>query len=152
MEQKLHYAEKDLRLFRTWLKASKTLYDNATKDIKSHGFTIENFMVLELIYNKGPQYIQVISESLMIPSGSITYIVNKLEKMELVKREISEENKRYCQVVLTKKGEDLFNEIFPKHVDTIVQNLAVLDDSEKEQFRVLLKKVGLAAKEISENE
>ena len=44
--------------------------------------------------------------------------------------------------VLTKKGEDLFNEIFPKHVETIVQNLAVLDDSQKEQLTALLKTVG----------
>lgn len=152
MEQNKYDTEKDLRLFRTWLKASKTLYRNATKDIKSHGFTVENFMVLELIYHKGPQYIQTISESLMIPSGSITYVVNKLEKMELVQREIDEENKRYCQVVLTKEGEALFHDIFPKHVEAIVQNLAVLDDSEKEQFRLLLKKIGLAAKELSENE
>ena len=34
-----------------------------TKDIKSHGLTIENFIVLELLYNKGPQYIQDISEN-----------------------------------------------------------------------------------------
>ena len=149
MEQKLQHAEKELRLFRTRLKASKALYDNATKDITSHGLTIENFMVLELLYNKGPQYIQDISEKLMIPSGSITYVVNKLEKKELVKREISEENKRYCKVLLTKKGEDLFNEIFPKHVETIVQNLAVLDDSQKEQLTALLKTVGLAAEELS---
>ncbi|MGX2962090.1 MarR family winged helix-turn-helix transcriptional regulator (plasmid) [Peribacillus sp. JNUCC 23] len=149
MEQKLQYAEKELKLFRTWLKATKTLYDNATKDITSHGLTIENFMVLELLYNKGPQYIQVISEKLMIPSGSITYVVNKLEKKELAKRESNEENKRYCKVVLTKKGEALFNEIFPKHVKMIVQNLEVLDDSQKDQLTALLKTVGLAAKELS---
>lgn len=149
MEQNLQYAEKELKLFRTWLKATKTLYDNVMKDIRSHGLTIENFMVLELLYNKGPQYIQVISEKLMIPSGSITYVVNKLEKMELAKREINEENKRYCKVVLTKKGEALFNEIFPKHVEMIVQNLKVLDDSQKEQLTTLMKTVGLAAKELS---
>ena len=149
MEQKLQYAEKELKLFRTWLKATKTLYDNVTKDITSHGLTIENFMVLELLYNKGPQFIQDISEKLMIPSGSITYVVNKLEKKELAKREINDENKRYCKVVLTKKGEDLFNEIFPKHVEMIVQNLEVLDDSKKEQLTALLKTVGLAAKELS---
>jgi len=149
MEQKLQYAEKELKLFRTWLKATKTLYDNVTKDITSHGLTIENFMVLELLYNKGPQFIQDISEKLMIPSGSITYVVNKLEKKELAKREINDENKRYCKVVLTKKGEDLFNEIFPKHVEMIVQNLEVLDDSQKEQLTALLKTVGLAAKELS---
>jgi MarR family transcriptional regulator, 2-MHQ and catechol-resistance regulon repressor len=149
MDQNLQYAEKELKLFRTWLKATKTLFDNVTKDITSHGLTIENFMVLELLYNKGPQYIQVISEKLMIPSGSITYVVNKLEKKELAKREIEEENKRYCKVVLTEKGESLFNEIFPKHVEMIVKNLEVLDDSQKEQLRTLLKTVGLAAKELS---
>lgn len=149
MNQKLQYAEKELKLFRTWLKATKTLYDNVTKDITSHGLTIENFMVLELLYNKGPQYIQSISEKLMIPSGSITYVVNKLEKKELAKREINDENKRYCKVVLTKKGEDLFNEIFPKHVEMIVQNLEVLDDNQKEQLTALLKTVGLAANELS---
>ena len=68
---------------------------------------------------------------------------------ELAKREINEENKRYCKVLLTKKGEDLFNEIFPKHVEMIAQNLAVLDDSQKEQLTALLKTVGLAAKELS---
>ncbi len=149
MEQKLQYAEKELKLFRTWLKATKTLYDNVTKDITSHGLTIENFMVLELIYNKGPQHIQTISEKLMIPSGSITYVVNKLEKKELAKRELDENNKRYCKVLLTKKGEALFNEIFPKHVDMIVKNLESLDDSQKDQLTELLKIVGLAAKELS---
>ena len=149
MEQQLQHTEKDLKLFRTLLKASKALYDNAAKDITSHGLTIENFIVLELLYNKGPHYIQEISETLKIPSGSITYVVNKLEKKELAKREINEENKRYCKVLLTKKGEDLFNDIFPKHVDMIVQNLAVLDDSQKEQLTALLKTVGLAAEELS---
>ncbi|SER94048.1 MarR family transcriptional regulator, 2-MHQ and catechol-resistance regulon repressor [Gracilibacillus ureilyticus] len=149
MDQKLQYAEKDLKLFRIWLKATKTLYDNVTKDITSHGLTIENFMTLELLYNKGPQYIQVISEKLMIPSGSITYVVNKLEKKELAMREINNENKRYCKVVLTEKGEALFNEIFPKHVGMIVKNLEVLDNEQKEQLTTLLKTVGLAAKELS---
>lgn len=148
VENKLVQYEKDLKLFRVWLKATKTLFDNVTKDIKSHGLTNENFMVLELLYNKGPQHIQAISEKLIIPSGSITYVVNKLEKKELAKRELNETNKRYCRVLLTEKGEALFNEIFPKHVDMIVENLAVLDDSQKDQLTVLLKTVGLAAKEL----
>lgn len=138
-----------MKLFRTWLKATKTIYDNVLKDIRSHGLTAENFMVLELLYNKGPQYIQVISEKLMIPSGSITYVVNRLEKLELAKRVIDEENKRYCKVMLTAEGEALFNEIFPKHVEVIVQNLEVLDDGQKEQLTALLKTVGLAAKELT---
>lgn len=149
MENELKYAEKELKLFRTWLRATKSLYDNVTKDVKSHGLTIENFMVLELLYNKGPQYIQVISEKLEIPSGSITYVVNKLEKKDLAKREVNEGNKRYCRVFITQDGKDLFNEIFPKHVEMIVKNLEVLNESQKDELTSLLKTVGLSAKELS---
>ncbi|PSL36283.1 MarR family 2-MHQ and catechol resistance regulon transcriptional repressor [Planomicrobium soli] len=148
MEQNLEYGEKELKLFRIWAKASKALFDNVTKDIMAHGLTLENFMVMELLYSKGPHYIQEISEKLDIPSGSITYVVNKLEKKEFVKREIEDENKRYCKVILTKKGQDLFNNIFPKHVKMIVENLAVLDEGQKEQLTALLKSVGLAAEEL----
>ena len=70
----------DLRLFRVWLKASKTIFDRVVKDIEKHGISPENFMILELLYNKGPHTIQKISEKLTIPSGSITYVVDKLEK------------------------------------------------------------------------
>ena len=75
--------------------------------------------------------------------------MNKLEKKELAKRESNGEYKRYCKVVLTKKGEALFNEIFPNHVEMIVQNLEVLDDSQRDQLTALLKTAGLAAKEPS---
>lgn len=142
--------EKDLRLFRIWLKSTKTVFDNVIDDIKGYGLTSENFMVLELLYNKGPHYIQTICDKLMIASGSITYVVNKLEKKELVTRKQDQDNRRYWKVELTEKGEALFNEIFPQHVKTIEKNLASLADDEKEQLADLLKKVGLSAKELTE--
>jgi MarR family transcriptional regulator, 2-MHQ and catechol-resistance regulon repressor len=148
MYQGNEQAEKDLRLFRIWLKATKTVFDNVVEDVKSHGLTAENFMILELLYNKGPQYIQTISEKLMIPSGSITYVVNKLEQKELVKKEQELNNRRYWKVTLTEKGEALFNEIFPKHVETIGKNLRSLNENQKEQLAELLKIVGLTAKEL----
>jgi MarR family transcriptional regulator, 2-MHQ and catechol-resistance regulon repressor len=148
MDQNLEYGEKELKLFRIWAKATKALFDNVAKDITAHGLTLENFMVMELLYSKGAHYIQEISEKLDIPSGSITYVVNKLEKKEYVRREIDDENKRYIKVILTKKGQDLFHDIFPKHVKMIVDNMAVLDDAQKEQLSTLLKSIGLAAEEL----
>ncbi|MNJ53516.1 HTH-type transcriptional regulator MhqR [compost metagenome] len=118
------------------------------EEVKSYGLTAENFMVLELLYNKGPQYIQTISEKLMIPSGSITYVVNKLEQKELVKKEQELNNRRYWEVTLTDKGKALFNEIFPKHVDTIRDVLRPLNENQKDQLAELLKIVGYNAKEL----
>jgi MarR family transcriptional regulator, 2-MHQ and catechol-resistance regulon repressor len=121
----------DLRLFRVWLKASKTIFNHAVKDVEKHGISLENFMILELLYNKGPHTVQKISEKLSIPSGSITYVVDKLEKKEFVKREPSPTDRRASNVVLTEKGQRLFKEIFPQHVEVISENLSFICNEEK---------------------
>lgn len=138
----------DLRLFRIWLKASKTIFDHVVKDIERHGISTENFSILELLFNKGPHTVQSISEKLSIPSGSITYVVDKLEKNEFVKRNPSPTDRRASNVVLTDKGHSLFEEIFPQHVEVISENLSFISNEEKIQLTDLLKRLGLGASQI----
>ncbi|WP_199621512.1 MarR family winged helix-turn-helix transcriptional regulator [Paenibacillus alkalitolerans] len=138
----------DLRLFRIWMKASKVLFDNVRKDIDRYEINPEHFMILELLYSKGPHPVQKISETLSIPSGSITYVVDKLEKKGFVERQPSPTDRRASNVVLTEKGNALFDEIFPQHVETISKNLSFVSNEEKEQLIELLKKIGLGAKNL----
>ncbi|WP_053376396.1 MarR family winged helix-turn-helix transcriptional regulator [Paenibacillus sp. FJAT-27812] len=147
MYQGNEQSELDLRLFRIWAKASKAVFENVQRDIASHGISPDHFMILELLYNKGPHPIQRISEIFSIPSGSITYVVDKLEKNDFVKRQPSPTDRRTSNVNLTDKGEALFNEVFPKHVEVISQNLSYIDNDEKLQLIHLLKKIGLGAQE-----
>lgn len=137
--------ENDLHLFRIWLKAGKTVYNRMIEDLKSYGLTADNFSVMELLYNKGPQHVQTMCDKLMIPSGSITYVVNKLEEKGLVRKVQDEDNRRYWKVSLTEEGESLFDEIFPQHVETIQEILSPLEEDQKEELGQLLKKVGLNA-------
>lgn len=141
-------SELDLRLFRIWMKATKAVAENIQKDIESHHINHENFITLELLYSKGPQPVQKISETLSIPSGSITYVVNKLEKKGLVERQTNPHDKRASNVVLTEEGRTLFNEVFPKHVNTISQNLSFISNDEKEQLIGLLKRIGMGAQNL----
>ncbi|MDP5272817.1 MarR family winged helix-turn-helix transcriptional regulator [Chengkuizengella axinellae] len=138
-------SELDLRLFRIWSKAHKAVFENAKKDIIESGIAPDQFMILELLYNKGPHPVQRISEIFSIPSGSITYVVDKLEKINYVKRQACPTDRRASNVVLTEKGESLFNEIFPKHVETISNNLSFISNEEKLVLCELLKKIGLGA-------
>jgi len=138
----------DLKLFRVWIKATKSIVDNIQKDIANHKISSENFMILELLYSKGPHPVQKISETLSIPSGSITYVVDKLEKKGLVERQPLPNDRRASNVVLTKDGKQLFDEIFPKHVDTISQNLSFISNDEKEQLIDLLKRIGMGAQSL----
>lgn len=138
----------DLRLFRIWLKASKAVVTNIQKDIESHKINSENFMILELLYSKGPHPVQRISETFSIPSGSITYVVDKLEKKGLVERQPNPNDRRASNVVLTQEGRALFDEIFPKHVATISENLSFISNEDKEILIDLLKRIGLDAQSL----
>lgn len=150
MYQPDEQSQLDLRLFRIWHKASKSIEDNIRKDMLSYGISQEQFMILELLYSKGPQPIQKISEKFSIPSGSITYVVDKLEKKGYVKREPSPTDRRGSNVTLTEAGQTLFDDIFPKHAEVISRNLSFVSNADKEQLIVLLKAIGLGAEALGE--
>ncbi|CAI6085872.1 MarR family winged helix-turn-helix transcriptional regulator [Cohnella sp. JJ-181] len=141
----------DLRLFRIWSRASRALFGNIGRDIESHGLSPDNFMILELLYNKGPQPIQKISERLSIPSGSITYVIDKLEKKGYAERRQSQEDRRTSNVVLTEAGSALFDDIFPKHAAMISRNLSVATPEEKRALAELLKRIGMHAAALGED-
>ncbi|GGE27133.1 MarR family transcriptional regulator [Pullulanibacillus camelliae] len=141
-------SELDLRLFRIWMKASKAVALNIQKDIESYSISNDNFMILELLYSKGPHPVQKISETFSIPSGSITYVVDKLEKKGLVERQPNPNDRRASNVVLTETGKALFDDIFPKHVATISENLSFISNEEKEQLIDLLKRIGMGAQHL----
>ena len=145
MGHKEEQSQLDLRLFRIWMKANTALSNNIHKDIESYNLSLEYFMILEFLYSKGPHPVQKISETLSIPSGSITYVVNKLARLGLVEKQQNPNDRRAFTVVLTEKGEEQFNEIFPKHISTISQNLSFISMEEKLILIDLLKKIGIGA-------
>lgn len=138
----------DLKLFRVWMKAYKAVVENVQSDIESHKLSNENFMVLELLYSKGPHPVQKISEILSIPSGSITYVVDKLEKKGLVERETNPNDRRTFNVTLKEEGKTLFDDIFPKHTETISQNVSFISNDEKVQLIDLLRRIGMGAENL----
>ena len=76
----------DLRLIRVMRNMAMALFESLERDIDSYGLDRETFQILELLYNKGPHPIQKISDTFSIPNGSITYVVDKLEKKGFVQR------------------------------------------------------------------
>ncbi|REE67622.1 MarR family transcriptional regulator [Paenibacillus taihuensis] len=136
----------DLRLIRVMVRAVDTLYSSLEHAIESYGLSMDTFRILEFLYNKGPQTIQKISETFSIPSGSITYVVDKLEKKGFVERLPRPGDRRKINAALTTDGVHFFDEIFPKHVQIISDNLSFATDDEKLQLIEVLKKIGYGIK------
>ncbi|CAH1227974.1 HTH-type transcriptional regulator MhqR [Paenibacillus allorhizoplanae] len=142
----------DLRLTRVLKNMVNVLYASLEHDIDSYGLSRETFQILELLYNKGPHPIQKISDTFSIPSGSITYVVDKLEKKAFVERLPIPGDRRKTNVALTEDGRNYFDTIFPKHVQTISNNLSYVTDEEKLQLIELLKKIGYGIKNAQERQ
>ncbi|MFN7251320.1 MAG: MarR family winged helix-turn-helix transcriptional regulator [Anaerobacillus sp.] len=137
-----------LKLFIVLSRATRAIHDLVEEDIKNYGLNPTEFAVLELLYHKGDQPIQQIGKKVLLSSGSITYVVDKLEKKQLLLRKSCPKDRRVTYAVITEQGTELMDQIFPKHKQAIDAIFSGLVESEKSQLIELLKKLGYHARNL----
>lgn len=137
--------ETSLQLFIVLSRASASVTRIVQKHIVSHGLNPTEFGVLELLYHKGETPLQQIGEKILITSGSITYVVDKLEKKGFLCRKACPNDRRITYAAITEKGKGFLQEMFPSHADMIHQAVSGLSEDEKKSAIQLLKKLGLSA-------
>ncbi|MEB4797558.1 MarR family transcriptional regulator [Paenibacillus chondroitinus] len=136
-----------LDLYIALSRASEWVNAHGDRDIRKHGLNRTEFGVLELLYHKGAQPIQQIGSKVLMSSGNITYVVDKLEKKEFVVRRTSTEDRRLVFAEITVKGKQFIEEVFPKHIEVIENAVAGLTAEEKRMASQLLKKLGKFAQD-----
>jgi len=115
---------------------SRTMHavtEQVKADIKTHQLNLSEFGVLELLYHKGDTPLQQIGDKILLTSGSVTYVVDKLEKRGLIARKSCATDRRVTF------------ETFPKHEAFLADLFKDLSVSEKEQLIDQLKRIGLRA-------
>ncbi|WP_281251849.1 MarR family winged helix-turn-helix transcriptional regulator [Virgibacillus ndiopensis] len=137
-----------LKLFVVLSKAYRVIMQKVEEDIQSRGLNLTDFAVLELLYHKGDQPLQKIGEKILLASGSITYVVDKLEKRDYLVRKSSPRDRRITFASISEKGRELLDIIFPDHWQRIEELMSGLNQEEREQAVVLLKKLGLSLRKI----
>lgn len=136
-----------LDLFIALSRATQWVNAHADRDIRKNGLNRTEFGVLELLYHKGPQPLQQIGEKVLMSSGNITYVVDKLEKKQAVRRRASTEDRRLIYAELTDQGKQFVEDVFPAHQETIEHAVGGLSPEEKQLASKLLKKLGRFAQE-----
>ena len=136
-----------LRLFIVLTRCFDSVGEHARLDIQRHALSSSEFGVLEMLYHKGPTSLGVLAERILLTSGSLTYVVDQLDKRGLVQRVPCPKDRRVTYADLTAAGRALIREIFPHHAEQIRQAVAGLTPEEQETAIALLKKLGLAAKD-----
>lgn len=137
-----------LKAFVVIMKASKTLDELVKKDIADHGMKMSDFAILEALFHKGRQTIKQISEAVLINTGSITYVIDKLEKNDYLQRIHCKEDRRVVYIEITPKGNDVMNEIFPKHQKMIEELFSDIKDEDKRTLIDTVKTIGKKGESI----
>jgi MarR family transcriptional regulator, 2-MHQ and catechol-resistance regulon repressor len=133
-----------LKLFIVLSRAYRALNEEVNKVIQQRGLNPTEFAVLELLYHKGDQPLQQIGGKILLASGSITYVVDKLEQKGYLRRNGCPKDRRVTYAQITDEGKALIEEIFPDHSQRINELMDVLSSEEKQTAIDLLKKLGLS--------
>lgn len=141
--------KQSLKLFIVLSRAYKVMSEATNDFIQKNGVNPTEFAVLELLYHKGRQPLQQIGNKILLASGSITYVVDKLEKRGYLARISCSEDRRVTYAEITEAGKDFMAKLFPRHEEHLHELLSVLSAEEKEQAIELLKKLGLSFKNLS---
>lgn len=121
----------NLKLVVAVARTYNNLFFQIEKSLQEFDLNVSEFGVLEMLYHKGDQPVQKVAEKILVTSGTITYVINKLEKKEFVVRRKCNKDKRVYYVSLTEKGKDYISHIFPKHKDFIDNLFKDLDEESK---------------------
>ena len=142
--------ESALKLWVVLARSYNAVAERLSEDVARHEITPTEFAILEVLYHKGPLLLGEVQKKILVTSGGITYLVDRLVEKGLVRREECAEDRRARYAVLTPAGTALIRKIFPQHALAIEKAMSGLTTAEQREAVQLLRKLGLAAAEQGE--
>lgn len=135
---------------RLWLRilTCTNLIKNKLRNYLREEFssTLPRFDLLAQL-ERSPQGIKMgdLSKLMMVSGGNVTGIATQLEKEGLIKRVVSDADRRSFQVHITPKGSKAFNKMAQVHEAWIAEMFSCLTEKEIEQ---IMKTLGILKKSM----
>ena len=111
------------RKFKAW----RILAENSISEL---GLSLGEFGVLVTLSESGPHLMVDVAKSQAITQAAITRIVDKLEELELARREPSKTDKRKVRASITEKGEEQVSagiRLYKKFVEKATRRMSLRD-------------------------
>ncbi|MCA1027575.1 MarR family winged helix-turn-helix transcriptional regulator [Cytobacillus kochii] len=137
-------SSQSLKLYIVLSRANRAINEIVNRKIQTYGLNPTEFAVLELLYHKGNQPLQQIGGKILLASGSITYVVDKLESKGYLRRVACPNDRRVTYAEISEDGKAFIENVFPGHEEYIHELMSELDAEEKETAIELIKKLGLS--------
>lgn len=114
-------------------------YDD--EHVRQMGLTTPQFDVICTLGNTPGMTMGQLAEKTLVTKGTLTGIIDRLERKGLVRREVPPENRRCFMIVLTIEGDRVFEEVFPAHIAHLKERFSKLSEPELEDIRLALQKL-----------
>ncbi|MCZ8205713.1 MarR family transcriptional regulator [Gemmatimonas sp.] len=131
-----------LRLWVIMARAHTAVAAHAAADVSRQGLTLAEFGILEALYHRGPMLLGEVQKRILVSSGGITFLVDRLVAKDLVERRSCESDRRARYAALTPKGVALVAEIFPAHAAVLARAMEGISIEEQQQVADLLRDMG----------
>lgn len=124
------------------IRAESLLAAELNNRFRPFGLTGSTFNVLMILDGEAePLSPHEIGERLLVTRGTVTGLLDTLQRQGLVKRVPHPGDRRMLLIELTDKGRTVLRETWPAHFPAQTEMLSVLSDTEKETLVRLLGKL-----------
>ncbi len=129
------------------VRTAEALHSEVSRGLSADGLTASQFSTLKVLRIQGPLAQRDIAKHLLKTGGNITVVVDNLERAGLVTRIRDTDDRRVVFVKITRAGEDLFDRIYPGHLERIRKSVNDLNGTECERLIVLLDRIGAGSED-----
>lgn len=132
---------------RTWLYMVRVVTKIERRleiHLEHYGLTPPQFEVLAQLQRTPHIVQQQLADRLRMSKGNVVGILNRLEQVGFVMRQIHPEDGRAYLVCLTERGATLASQVVPEHEALIIEYLNLLTPQKREQLHDALRRLNRA--------
>lgn len=122
-------------------KVDYIIRKNGRMILSDFGITVPQFTALQVLINDGDMTIGELSQQMDLACSTITDLIDRMEKNELVKREKDQKDKRVVRVVVLEKGHDILQRVLDRRISFLEVKLEGLSETEVEGLKTALEKL-----------
>ncbi|HJE03059.1 MarR family winged helix-turn-helix transcriptional regulator [Aliarcobacter thereius] len=116
--------------------------NNITENhLSKNNLTFNQFKVLEVLYHLGDLNTGSITKLTSSTPGNTTVVVRNLKRDGFIESKKDLNDARASILSITKSGEEIIEEVFPKHAENLYDFMNILDDKELDTLYDLLDKL-----------
>lgn len=131
-------------VLRELVKAYQAFASYDAAGYRESDLTVSQADVIFTLGNTAGLTFKEIGELTLITKGTLTGVIDRLEDKGLVKRVTQTDDRRCTRVVLSAKGNKVFETEFPRQIAYIKQRFDRLTPQELKQLQTVLQKLRMA--------